>query len=517
MKKNAIIFPLVAMFLYLALSSYSSGPGRTLGLERTGASGTAGCGGSGCHGTSASSSIIATVELISSSSATVTSYSPGTPYTIRLKGVYTTSSSLMLPKFGFQLAARTSSATDAGNMIAPASCHSVIATGVTIVEHTRALLPASGTGGTGTTYTVDIPWLSPAAGTGTVTFYSALNAVDENGNVTNDHWTSVMASVTESSSTSVSPITGTTTLCVGGTSTLANATAGGVWFSATTTVATIGTSSGIVTGVSAGTAAISYISSSGTATATVTILPAPSPITGAATVCTGSTATLSSATSGGTWSVSSSAIATISAATGILSGVAVGTAAVTYTLGTGCYTTTTVAVISGTPTAIAGPALVCVGQQITLSNGVGGGTWVSSNTAQATVGAATGIVRGVAVGVPTISYTVTNACGTGTVTRTVSVRPAGTCAIGLEPVDEESVDGLTIAPNPNLGWFTVQLHADMAEPVHVVITNMLGAKVRECTTIANSKLDIQLDATPGIYFLTATTAKRRYMAKVMVQ
>ena len=53
-------------------------------------------------------------------------------------------------------------------------------------------------------------------------------------------------------------ITGTLTACVGSTTTLTGASSGGTWTSGATGIATVGSSSGIVTGVSAGTAPITY-------------------------------------------------------------------------------------------------------------------------------------------------------------------------------------------------------------------------------------------------------------------
>ncbi len=69
---------------------------------------------------------------------------------------------------------------------------------------------------------------------------------------------------------------------------------------------------------------------------------------------------------------------------------------------------------------ISGPSLVCIGSAITLSNTATGGSWVSSNTALATVNTS-GIVTGIAAGSPIISYTATNGCGTATTTYAISI------------------------------------------------------------------------------------------------
>jgi len=56
----------------------------------------------------------------------------------------------------------------------------------------------------------------------------------------------------------VPAITGVTSLCVNGTTQLSNTTTGGVWSTATNSVATIN-STGLVTGVAAGTVTVSYV------------------------------------------------------------------------------------------------------------------------------------------------------------------------------------------------------------------------------------------------------------------
>ncbi len=99
--------------------------------------------------------------------------------------------------------------------------------------------------------------------------------------------------------TSASPgtISGTTTINTGASTTLTSSgDAGGVWTSATPAVATIGSSSGTVTGVSPGNSVISYQVGSGscigTATTNVTVQSPPTVTTNAATAVAATGATL---------------------------------------------------------------------------------------------------------------------------------------------------------------------------------------------------------------------------------
>jgi hypothetical protein len=78
---------------------------------------------------------------------------------------------------------------------------------------------------------------------------------------------------------------------------------------------------------------------------------------------------------------------------------------------------------------ISGVDSVNAGSSVTLTDSVSGGVWSSSNTACATVGSATGLVSGLAVGTASISYTTTNSCGSSSATHTVTVN-AVTIAVG---------------------------------------------------------------------------------------
>jgi hypothetical protein len=166
MKKKFILIPLLGVILYTLLSSYAAGPGLS-SLERTGASGTIGCGGGGCHGTGASASTTISLQLYSGITP-VPAYVAGGIYTIRITGTQTLST-LLLPRFGFQVSVvKTSTTTNAGTMSAIAGTHLTTASGINLVEHGIPLSPTTGIGGAGTTYVVNIPWTAPVAGTGNV-------------------------------------------------------------------------------------------------------------------------------------------------------------------------------------------------------------------------------------------------------------------------------------------------------------------------------------------------------------
>ncbi len=223
---------------------------------------------------------------------------------------------------------------------------------------------------------------------------------------------------TVTSGTTIPPITGPGNVCAGATITLADAASGGTWSSSNTAIATINATSGVLTGVSAGTVTITYTVGAGYVTTTVVVNPLPSAITGTTSTTVGGVVTLSDATTGGTWSSTNSGIASVNPTTGVVTGVSTGTCSIIYTTAAGCMTYVPFTVTSGTGISpITGPTTLCSGSTATMMDSTSGGTWSSSNTAIATINATTGVVTGVSAGTVTITYTV----GTAFVTRTLVV------------------------------------------------------------------------------------------------
>ncbi len=137
--------------------------------------------------------------------------------------------------------------------------------------------------------------------------------------------------------TTIPPVSGNDRVCTGGTVPYTNPAVGGSWTSSAPSVATVGISSGIVTGVSAGTADITYTTPAGCyATKVITVMAMPPIIPDSVSLCAGATVTLTNSMPGGTWSSVSAAIATIGSSSGLLSAVSSGTATISYTTSPGC-------------------------------------------------------------------------------------------------------------------------------------------------------------------------------------
>ena len=201
------------------------------------------------------------------------------------------------------------------------------------------------------------------------------------------------------------PITGETNICTGSTSLLSDSTAGGTWSSVTTSVATID-STGLVSGLTIGTSLISYtLTSTGCSSSTLVNVVG---ISGPDEVCNGDTITLSATSSSGIWTSSDSAIAAVNDSTGVVTGASMGTAHISYTLGSGCVASWTVTVNPHAP--IVGRDSVCLGSDRWLTNIVGGGTWTSSLPSIATVLPDSGKVSGITAGITNITYTLPTGC-----------------------------------------------------------------------------------------------------------
>ncbi len=228
-----------------------------------------------------------------------------------------------------------------------------------------------------------------------------------------------------------SGIGGATSVCVAASIPVSDFVAGGIWTSdANLSIAPTGSSTASVSGVTAGSGNITYTLSTGCyRTYPIRVNANPAPVTGTRSVCTGAKTFLRDATTPGvSWISSDPSKATISYS-GAVTGIAVGTATMTYTIPTGCIATAVVTVnpTPGPVAPISGPSSVSrSGGAVLFTDATGGGLWTSSNPAVATVGAGTGLVTAIAgVGSTTINYIVTNAFGCSAFnSKVISVTPA---------------------------------------------------------------------------------------------
>ncbi len=254
------------------------------------------------------------------------------------------------------------------------------------------------------------------AATGVITSRTA-------GTTTITYSTGCGASVTKTENIITAPaaITGSSAICEFSTATLSTTTTDGTWSSSNTSVATI-SAAGNVHGRLQGNTTITYAVGSCITTMPVIVKSAPAAIVGTGTICNGVSTVITNSALAGTWVTGNATIASITT-TGLLISTGIGSTLVSYN--NGCGTAATLAVnVEPMPTALVGPSSVCSGYSTTFTEAIAGGTWSSSNSSIATV-SPTGVVTGISAGSATISYTLTNSCGTNAAIQPLSVAQVG--------------------------------------------------------------------------------------------
>ena len=379
-------------------------------------------------------------------------------------------------------------------------------------------LSSSTTGGSWTSGTPAVATIDPV--TGVVTGQTAgTSIITYKVTGANTCFTTTTATVTINALPAVPTISGTLTACVGKTTTLTGSPTGGAWSSATPAVATIDPSTGIVTGVTAGTSVITYTvtnangcTASQTATVTINALPVVNPITGTLSACIGNTTQLSSTTPGGVWSSGTPAVASINSS-GLVTGLTAGTSLITYTVtnGNGCISTQTATVtINALPVvaAITGTLTACIGNTTQLSSTTSGGVWTSGTPAVASINSS-GLVTGVTAGTSLITYTVTNGNGcvsTQTATVTINALPVvaaitgtmSTCIGKTTQLANATSSGVWSSANPTIATVNstglVTGVTVGTATINYTVTNGNG-----CITVVTTSVVVHLQpALPGI-------------------
>ena len=281
-------------------------------------------------------------------------------------------------------------------------------------------------------------------------------------------------------------ISGVASMCAGSGTTLSDGVAGGVWTSSAPGIASIGAATGVVNGLSAGTATISYTTACGTpATLVVTVNVQPVAITGTMVLCNLSTVSLADATVGGTWSSLSPGTATVDAF-GNVTGVSVGTAVISYAIGS-CGVATTVTV-NLEPAPITGTASLCNLSTIALTDATAGGTWTSVNTGVATIDGI-GNVTGVSAGTSVISYTIGSCAATQVIT--VNVQPApitGTlrlCNLATTNLTDATAGGTWTSVSPGIATVSGTGVVTGVSPGNSIISYAIGSCVATATVTVN--------------------------------
>ncbi len=244
------------------------------------------------------------------------------------------------------------------------------------------------------------------------------------------------------------------------------------------------------------------------------------PIAGTTPQCIGVADTLADTTSAGFWSSSNTSVAVIASGSGIVTAVSAGIATISYTVsGISSIITLTV-----NPKPYAGGITsamdaintdtFCYSVSLTDTGGVPGGMWRLTNTAVATI-SPSGLVMPMEYGhQDTVLYIAGNTCGSDTASFKFVIT---WCPDAVKTVEANDMPLLSAYPNPTEGTFIVNVSSQMAEDITIVVTNMLGEKVKQITTTTNTETGLMLAVPRGIYFVSTVTSRGLQSIRVEVE
>lgn len=310
---------------------------------------------------------------------------------------------------------------------------------------------------------------------------------------------------------------------------LTNATPGGSWTSADTTIAKLisGSSSGLVKGLDTGVTTITYAvtNTCGFSTATTPMHVGPLPnagtISGPDSVCVGTSITLRASVAGGTWANRIDTLATVAPTspatdtTTLVNGLKYGRDTVWYTVTTAFGKSVikkNIFVNEPPQVYVTGPGAVFLTGAYDVKGFPAGGAWSTSNFSMTPITATFNIsdsakTKTVAAfvvmdtGTSTFTYVATNTCGTTTRTFTVHL-PGGVSGVQNTP----SGYTMNLYPNPSQGALVLSVAGAAGEKVQVAVSNIAGRVVKTLSATTNSKTEFTLDEPAGVYLVTATMA-----------
>ncbi len=319
---------------------------------------------------------------------------------------------------------------------------------------------------------------------------------------------------TKNYNTSLTISAATSSLCVGSTETLSDIQTIGTWSSASAGIASVGSVTGIVTGVAVGNTTITYSIGACYSTATVTVNTGSATISGSTNVCVGATTTLIPSPTGGSWASSAPLTASIGSATGIVTGNAPGTATISYTLG--LCTTTDIVTVNAVPTAtitVSGSTSICSGSNVVLNAPSGTGLayqWKSGGTAIA--GATSVSYTASSAGNYTVLVSNAAGCSATSAITTVTlltapsavITPSGSttfCSGSSVVLNASAGSGLTYQWQsggiPVSGATSIAYTATLGADYTVVVTNTSGCSTTSAATLVT--------VTAGASAITGTT------------
>jgi hypothetical protein len=158
---------------------------------------------------------------------------------------------------------------------------------------------------------------------------------------------------------------------------------------------------------------------------------------------------------------------------------------------------------------------------MTVADSAGGGQWTTSDSLVASLGfmfnpgmpPSEGLTAH-SVGTVTISYSVTNACGTFNETANVHVVNCDSAAAVTNVLP--TANSCSIFPNPTTGTFTVIANSAKHTLATCILTNTLGQVVKQFTIATNKEQVMDLNLQAGVYFISVSAVSEQYNSKITV-
>ena len=323
------------------------------------------------------------------------------------------------------------------------------------------------------------------------------------------------------------PIVGDSIICPGTSLVLQNATFGGTWNSTNPTIISFVTvvdtpgspvDYAILKSTAPGSSTIIYTVTNicGSAFSEINITrpdtSAPK-ITGPVMVCIGDLISLTTSIPGGLWAVSNTnALISGAGASGTVGGLMAGLDTVRYSLFNGCFIGSAELAIQilglPAPGSILGSSTLCPGTSESLSDVAPGGIWTSSNSNAVL---SLNVLTAVSPGTDTVSYSLTNLCGTTSVQMTVTVPnlpDAGVivgdtliCPGSIAAFSESAGGGIWTMANSN-AWISASGFVNGltagSDTVQYTVTTACGSSVQT--------FPITIGPTPNAGLLTGITS-----------
>lgn len=229
------------------------------------------------------------------------------------------------------------------------------------------------------------------------------------------------------------------------------------------------------------------------------ITAVPITLTGTTAICNGNTTTLTSAVAGGEWSSSNTAVATVSTG-GLVTSVSAGSVTISYSMSLGFGSSAI------TVNALPVPVIAAAGNTLSTTGTFTTYQWLLG--AAPIAGATDATYTATANGSYAVSVTDANGCSGTSAAQAVF-------GVGINDIAAERIN---IYPNPvEGGRLTIQLPSQTNQSFHIVMTDMLGKKIKEMDASSNSPVTLDLNVPGGIYFLTAISETSKLQAKVVVR